>query len=170
MEQPQPVAERGGALDVQLAHALAEALVERGEVELDRLSLERTVRGEPPDEAALTSFVRTGAEPEQGAEGPPGERREQRERLQIGLLFLALVVIRAQLAAQDRTQRAGRLVREAKDAEPELVVADHVDVVAAAGDAARSGDVRRTAGTRRRLELELAQHAQSQRRELLGFG
>ena len=49
------------------------------------------------------------------------------------------------------TERARGLLREAKDAQPELVVADHVDEVAAARDAAPRGDVRRAAGSRTAL-------------------
>ena len=143
---------------------LAQALVQRREVDRAGLAAQGAVDLQRPHEAAVAARAGAGAEPEQRAERVAAERRQHGEDLEVGLGLAARVVVERQLAGQRAAQRA-RLVGggEREDGEEELVVADHVGEVAAPHDAARRGDVRRPALRGRLLEVERAQLAQLER-------
>jgi hypothetical protein len=95
------------------------------------------------------------------------ERRQQRERLEVGLGAGALAVVVGEVAAEDAPEPTGRVGGEPEDAEVQLVVSEDVHEVAPAGDAAGRAHVRRPAGCRSLLQVEVAQLVQLERSEIL---
>ena len=73
-----------------------------------RLALERAVGGQAPGEAAIAVALVVGAraETEDRAVGGALERRQDRQRLDVGLVALALIGVVGRLARQHRAQLA----------------------------------------------------------------
>ena len=65
LEQPELVAHDRRALHVQPLHVLSQQRVERREVQLQRLAIERAIRSEPPREAPVALRCGARAEAEQ---------------------------------------------------------------------------------------------------------
>ena len=114
LQKPELVAARDGAFDVQCR----EAAVERGE----QIARNRLIRGAPAiapcgveteKRAAAAVLLRARAERQQRAVRIIPERRQQRDRFEVGLLPLALGLGQRQFAGEQPEQAAGRVVRAA---------------------------------------------------------
>ena len=105
LKQPQLVVHHRRALHVQRLEVLSEQRVERREVELDRVAVERPVRREAPREAAVAIRRRARAEAEQRPVRMALERRQRRQGLEVRLGLAARLGVRRQLARQRPPER-----------------------------------------------------------------
>src|SRR5215207_6353443 len=71
---------------------------------------------------------------------------DDRDRLEVGLGRRALAALERERALEEADQLARPVVAPAEDGEVQLVVADHVDVVAAADQPRARREMRGTAG------------------------
>ena len=151
LEQQKPVARHGRALDVQVRDVRLQHRVQRGEVQAAWIAGQRPVCVEVPQHPATP--VRLGARLERQ------QRRagQERERLDVGLVALALLGIGRQLSGQEADEAPGRVPRRGKHRQLALVVGGHVDVSAGANQAAGGRDVPAAAGRSRDVERQLTE-------------
>ena len=141
MEQQQLLAEDRCALDVEVADLVAEQLVDGTEIDLARVASQASVGVEVPGEPAVAVLPRSGSDAEQDPVGTSLARRQDGQRLEVGLVLRALLGIGGDLAAERPDELPRLFVRQVEDGEVVGLVADHVDVAPAPGDARRRGDV-----------------------------
>ena len=147
---------------------LAKQLVDRRQVDLSGVAAKRAVGSERADEAPVAVGRRARTEAEQCAVGMLLEWRQERERLEVWLLLGALAIVVGKLSGEHAHQVARLWRRDLEDSEVELVVADHVDEVAAPHNAAGGAQMRWATRPRGLAHLEVAQLAQLERRQILG--
>jgi hypothetical protein len=137
LEQREPVLGDCDALDVEpLAGAvLPEELVQVPDVHDAGKAAQPAVLLERPHEATVAAVAAARAERQQRAVRVEAKRRDHGHRLEVGLRLGALALRHRELAPEERHELAGAAVGEREDREVQLVVADHVDPVAAADQA-----------------------------------